>query len=314
MYTPYRSATLLVNPAARGVRGRIDPDRIARYLRKASLRVELAIPDSAAGATEAAAKAAERGDDIVFAVGGDGSARDAALGLAGSHTALAAVPAGTVNIWAKETGLPAGVRAAIDAHLEGQTVRVDLGRSDTGSGFLLMASLGWDAEVTRRVSPGLKRRLGDIAYMLEGLRTVPFLRPTPTTWRTGGDQRSEDVAVMVISNTRLYGGLVRFAPGALADDGQLDIVALCPKSALDTARLSARLAASHVIGDSRVMHERAAEVVIETAGIPLQLDGDFAGETPVRLWVDPGALLVSVPAGPLPEILAASTRPPGFDT
>lgn len=312
METPYTSATVLVNPAARGIQ-RADPDRLARYLRKQGLRTTLVVPDSPDAATAAAGEAAVRGDELLFVLGGDGSLRDAALGVAGSGTAVAAVPVGTVNIWAKEAGIPHGVRAAVDAHLGGQVQRIDLGRAN-GSCFLLMASVGWDAEVARRVNPGWKRKLGDVAYMLEAARTLPRLRPVRTRWRTT-TAHEDGVALMVISNTRLYGGLVKFAPGALADDGLLDVVALCPTNAFETARLSARLALARVGDDVRTIVERAEEVHVETPALPVQLDGDYFGETPMTFRVDRGALLVSVPAGPLPAIIAGDEwRTTGFET
>jgi diacylglycerol kinase family enzyme len=51
-----------------------------------------------------------------------------------------------------------------------------------------------------------------------------------------------------------------------------------------------------------VLEHRAKEIRIETPGIPVQLDGDYVSETPMTFSSDPGALLVSVPAGPLPAI------------
>ena len=138
-------------------------------------------PDGAVRPLEAireAAQSATRGDDLLFVIGGDGSVRDAALGLAGSNTALAAVPAGTVNIWAKEAGIPNGLRAAVDAHITGQSVHIDLGRA-AGQCFLLMAGIGWDAQVARNVAPWLKRHLGDIAYIIQAGWMLPQLRPPP---------------------------------------------------------------------------------------------------------------------------------------
>ncbi|MCK9519551.1 MAG: diacylglycerol kinase family lipid kinase, partial [Dehalococcoidia bacterium] len=267
MTTPYRRATFIVNPAARGIAKRLpEPLRAVRYLRKQGIETQLVVPESSADATDAARKSAERGDDLLFVAGGDGSVRDAALGLAGSSTALAAVPAGTVNIFAREVGLPRGIRAAIDAHLSGQRTRMDLGRvADTC--FLLMASVGWDAEVVRRVNPSLKRRFGDLAYMFQTAITVPRLQPAPARWRTDETEYEDQLAVIVIANTRLYGGLVEFAPEAYADDGLLDMVALCPHTVLDGARLSARLAVSRLEGDARVVHQRGETVVVETPGL-----------------------------------------------
>lgn len=312
MNTPYRSATLLVNRAARGS-SRVEPERIARYLRKQGVETQLVLPESAEAGTAAAHKAAERGDELLFVAGGDGTLRDAALGLAGSDTALAALPVGTVNIWAREVGIPHGLRAAVDAHLTGQLRRIDLGRAD-GSCFLLMASLGWDAEIVRKVRPSWKKRLGDAAYMLEAARTIPRLRPSRTHWRTDGTEHDEEIALMVISNTRLYGGLVKFAPEALADDGRLDVVALCPKNPFEVLRLSGRLALSRVEEDVRSVVERADEVQVTTARLPVQLDGDYFGETPMTFHVERGALLVSIPGGPLPAILGGDQPPAGFDT
>ncbi|MCC7366755.1 MAG: diacylglycerol kinase family lipid kinase [Dehalococcoidia bacterium] len=307
MQPPYRSATLLVNPAARGVARRVpEPERIVRYLRHRGLEAQLVTPGSALEATAAAEAAAARGDDLLFVAGGDGSVRDAALGLAGSDTALAALPAGTVNIWARETGVPRGIRAAVDAHLAGQTAHVDLGRAD-GHCFLLMASAGWDAAVARRVSPRLKRRLGDVAYMLQGAKMAPRLRPIPACWHTDGAAHEGRVGVLVVSNTRVYGGKVQFSPGAFADDGLLDVVAACPGSPWAVARLGARLARGRIAADPAATAEVAHEVTIDTPGIPYQLDGDYAGESPVTFRADPGALRVSLPAGPRPAILAPQT-------
>ncbi|MGH2610847.1 MAG: diacylglycerol/lipid kinase family protein, partial [Tepidiformaceae bacterium] len=187
--------------------------------------------------------------------------------------------------------------------LAGRTVCVDLGRAD-GRPFLLMASAGWDAGIVRDVSLGLKRRIGDLAYGVRAALAMPRLRPTPAQWEIDGTRHHGSLALMVVSNTRLYGGRVRFTPLALADDGQLDVVALCPDGPLDVARMSGRLLMRRVAGDGHVQAARAAAVVLETAGIPVQLDGDYAGETPVRFSVDPGALTVSIPAGAQPEILS----------
>lgn len=300
--TRLRSATLLVNPAARGVGKDFDASRIVRYLEKRGLPTHLVIPDSSASATREARMAAERGDSILFVVGGDGSVRDAALGLAGSETALAAVPSGTVNIWARESGIPSGLRKSIDAHLEGQSVHMDLGRAGDHC-FLLMAGIGWDAEIAGKVHHGLKKRIGDIAYMLQAAATAPFLRPTRVQWTTNGDQVEEELAWMVLGNTRLYGGKIHITRDAVIDDGLLDVVALCPHSFSETVRLAGKLALGKR-NDDRMITFRTPELHIQTAGIPVQLDGDPVGETPMSFSVDPGALLVSVPAGELAPIFA----------
>jgi diacylglycerol kinase family enzyme len=80
------------------------------------------------------------------------------------------------------------------------------------------------------------------------------------------------------------------------------MIAMCPPHPWDGARIAARLAVNRVHGDRHVMEAQVAEVRIETPGLAVQLDGDYAGETPMTFSVDAGALRVSVPAGPLAPI------------
>lgn len=298
--TMQRRATLIVNPAARGVPRRFDPARVAAYLATRGVHAEVAVPPTPAGATEAARAAAEQGHDLCFVIGGDGSLRQAAEGLAGSGTALAAVPAGTVNIWAREAGIPRGIRAAIDCHLGGQVVPMDLGRAD-GHAFLLMAGIGWDAEIAAAVNPAWKRAAGDLAYILEGLLHLPALRTRRTRWRADGALCEETLAWMVLGNTRLYGGRIRLTPGARIDDGLLDAVAFCPHGPGETLAMAARVLAGQRRGQ-HIVAGRFAEVAVETPGLPVQLDGDPVGETPMTFRAERGALLVSLPAGPLPDL------------
>ena len=310
--TAPRRATFLVNPSARGVAKRLDPDRAIRYLRKQGLDTLLQTPESPDDMTAMASASAARGDDLLFVAGGDGSLRDAARGLAGSNTALAPVPAGTVNVFAREIGLPLGVRTAIDAHLHGRIVRIDLGRAGDAHGnegagpFLLMASAGWDAAIVRDVSLGVKRRMGDLAYALKAATSLQRLRTRPATWQVGDELHAGPLALMVVSNTRLYGGRFRFAPLALADDGLLDMVALCPRNAFDTLRMSARIVLRRAAGDPQALSARASAIAIDTPGLPVQLDGDYAGDTPMSFTVDHAALAVSIPAGPSPAILSSA--------
>jgi diacylglycerol kinase (ATP) len=294
-------ATVLVNPAARRVREGSDGGRIVRYLAQRGVEARLVVPGSPGDAARSAEESAARGDDLLFVAGGDGSLRDAALGLAGSATAIAAVPLGTVNILARELGIPRGLEAALDAHLGGQSVHMDLGRAD-GRCFLLMAGVGWDAEVARRVSYSLKRRVGDLAYVLQAAWMLPRLRPADALWSAGGERFQEPLAWMILGNTRLYGGRIRVTGEAAVDDGELDVIALCPDDIVDGARLALKVATGRVRNDARVLERRTNEIRLETPGIPVQLDGDYVAETPMTFSVDAGALLVSVPAGPLPAI------------
>lgn len=300
---PSRSlaATVLVNMAARGVAGKFDSQRVLAHLADSGVEARVFTPPSAEAMAREAREAALRGDDFLFVVGGDGSLRVAAGGLAGSNTALAPIRAGTANVLAHEIGVPRGTRKAIDAHLAGQRVRMDIGRAG-GLPFLLMAGVGWDAVVARNVPVGLKRLAGPFAYIAEGAWMLPRLRTRPVRWSCDGETLEEPLAVMVIGNTRLYGSVVHVTPRAMADDGLLDVCALSPRRPADGTRISAKLLVHRHETDSRTFFARAREVLVDTPGLPVQIDGDYAAETPLRFSVEPRALVLSVPPGKLPAI------------
>ena len=106
---------------------------------------------------------------------------------------------------------------------------------------------------------------------------------------------------MVLGNTRLYGGKVRLTAEAVIDDGQLDGIAFFPTNVGETLRLAGKVALGK-LDDPRLSTFRAESVSIETPGLPVQLDGDHIGETPMQFTVERAGLLVSVPAGPLKPI------------
>src|SRR5207248_6541696 len=135
--SPYRNspapgtvqATLIHNPAA-GPRSRavdLEAVRTALSARGWVLRVEATAGPAAAMAL--AREAVERGDDAVIVAGGDGTINEVIQALAGTTVPLGVLPVGTVNVWAREIGLPARPVAAAKALADGAYRSVDLGRA-----------------------------------------------------------------------------------------------------------------------------------------------------------------------------------------
>ena len=298
-----RTAHVLVNPAARKVR-RFDPEAALRRLDAHGIDAILEAPRSPEAFARAARRAVDRAVDLLFVAGGDGTMRLAGGELVGAATALAPLPLGTANILTTESGLPGRWERAIDAHAGGQRVRMDVGLAN-GEIFLLMAGIGWDAAIASRVRRDLKHGLGALAYILEAAKAIPGLRPRPLQMDIDGRDFGGDWGLIVLSNTRLYGGLVHFAPEASAVDGLLDVCAAGPRRPGQGTALATRLATNRLREQPGLHLDRAAEVNIPTPGAPVQLDGDVVGETPMRFTVMPQALLLSVPSGPLPALFRA---------
>ena len=302
---------ILLNPAARRAPSEAALRAAAAPLAARGWRFGLQSTRGPGDAERIAAEAAADGCDAVLAVGGDGSAHEAANGLAGTATALGVVPAGTANVWAREAGVPRGAARALAFLEAARAVRVDLGRVATADGrerrFLLMCSAGLDAEVVRRLAAGGagKRLLGRARYAAAGLAHGARAAPARATVEAGGERVEGDLLFAVAGNTRLYGGVARLTGAARADDGLLDVVAFTGRGLGDRLRLTARALRGGL--DRRagggVAYLRAAGARIEAERpLAVQADGEYLGVTPAAIAVEPLALTVLIAPGPNPLI------------
>lgn len=292
-----KRACLIVNPAARTLP---PPDRLATasaWLRLHGWTVEEHGTRAAGHAQEIARAAAERGCGAVIVVGGDGMVNDAVNGIAGSPTALAVIPAGTANVWAGEVGLPRHPAAVARLLDHGHVHRIDLGMVNDRY-FLLMASLGVDSVVVSAISPWAKRTFGRLAYATRGVYQAASFPAVRARVRLDGEQLAAELLMLVVGNTRSYGGVITIANRAVADDGLLDVV-LYNGSGL--GRFTGYLARTFIGRHARApgtLYRRAQRIEVETeTPLPVQADGDVVTTTPARFSVRPRALSVIVPPG-----------------
>lgn len=287
-------AALIYNPVARGA------PKLER-LRAAAGGVagwEIAIESTTAAghATELARRAAAERYDAAIACGGDGTVNEVANGLASSTTALAVVRGGTTNVWAKEIAVPKDPRRALALLAEGETRTVDLGRAGERY-FLLMAGIGLDGAIVRDISPAAKRRLGAAAYVLSGLRKAIDYRPADADLIAETEAISGPVYWALLGNTRSYGSVLSITDRARIDDAALDFVLLRRGGLARLLWLLPFVLLHRHRSRAHVLSRALASLDVRTAGLPVQIDGEYLGETPLRFAVAPGALRVIVPKG-----------------
>ncbi len=252
---------------------------------------------SASGdAIDMAHDAAQRGIEYVFACGGDGTMNEVANGLAGSETAMATIRGGTANVWAKELGVPKKLSASISAIATGDVHTMDLGRAGDRC-FLLMAGVGFDASILRRVSPGLKRRLGAAAYALPSIGRAFGHRAVDAELVTDGEPESSPLYWLLLGNTRNYAGVLDLTHMARPDDGLLDSLLLEHGGLPRLAWLALWALFRRHQNRAGVVYKKAGLVEVRTPGLPVQIDGEYLGETPMTFSVVPRALKVIVPHG-----------------
>jgi diacylglycerol kinase (ATP) len=305
-------ARIIVNPVSGSVRG-VDPLRdlreTAQWLTRRGVPTELVATRAAGHATDLAREAVDAGMDIVIAAGGDGTVNNVVQALAGTTTALGVLPMGTVNVWARESGIPLTTSEAREVLLNGVRRRIDLGRAGARY-FLMMAGIGVDAEVIRRVEGNWLKRMGLklIDYALTAGMLGLTQRPAHVRFRLNGRRRSTHALMLIVGNTRLYGGALTFTQQAVADDGLLDVMLIGGGGIWHRVRVASRAVMRHQSLGPQTRYIRCRGIWLESSpSLPVQVDGEYMGRLPMMFSIEPAALTVIVPpTSPLPLF----SRPP----
>ncbi|HMO58810.1 MAG TPA: diacylglycerol kinase family lipid kinase, partial [Roseiflexaceae bacterium] len=243
-----------------------------------------------------AREAAALGYDLVVAAGGDGTINEVVNGLAGTQTALAPLPAGTVNVWAREIGLPLNPRATAEALLHARIRRIDLGRAGDRY-FLLMAGVGFDAAVVNQVRSSETRRFGIFAYLIRISETARRFRGVRAQITIDGRRVRRRVLLVVLGNSQLYGGVMKMTARATIDDGLLDVCIIKGTSLLSAPRIVLAILLQRHTVDPSIEYYRARTVSVDArTTMPVQVDGDHIGTTPMSFEAVPGALSVLMPS------------------
>ncbi len=295
-------ALFIVNPVARGAPPQEKLRRALVWLESRGWQAELTLTERKGHAIDLAREAAQGGFAAVVACGGDGTVNEVANGLATSDTPLAVVRGGTANVWAKEVKIPRDPLKAVRLLCEGEKRRIDLGLAEPPAGegryFLLMAGVGLDGHVVSRVPDDFKQRLGAAAYVLHGLREALRYRSSETTVIIDGEPLTIDLTWLLVGNTRSYGAVIDITRHARADDGLLDVYAFSGHGIRRMAMHGLRILARRHDRAPNVFYRQAQTVELPSPCVlPVQVDGDYLGMTPLTLRVVPNALSVVVPAG-----------------
>src|SRR5260221_8367269 len=254
-----KQAMLVLNPRAGQNLAKIT-DVLAVFA-AAGWKTDLALKEYGGQTMNLATKAAQAGDDLVIAYGGDGTLNQVVNGVMhakGGHSIVGLIPGGTANVWAGEISMPGDpVKAALTL-VESDARKVDIGHVEVEGlafpaahsegqqqskpkrrrkakttprakdHFLLMAGLGIDAAVMGHVSKTLKYRVGPLAVGVSAAQELPAQHPFPVEIRAGSADvlwKGEALQV-VIGNTRQYANIVQMTPDDYIDDGNLDVCVL----------------------------------------------------------------------------------------
>ncbi|MCY3890277.1 MAG: diacylglycerol kinase family protein, partial [bacterium] len=282
---------LLVNPHASSVTARTQV--VIQKALDADHDVALAATRRRGHASRLAHEAVSDGYDVVAVLGGDGTLNEAVNGVAGSDVALAPLPGGSTNVFARTIGLPDDPVEAAAMLLEtlaaGHIKRVGVGQVN-GRYFLFHAGVGYDAAVVQQVErkAGLKRYANHALFAYAAvdtwLRHYDRSRPRFTVYHPDGETATGQFAICLNTNPYTYLGSRPFnvMPDATLD-APLSMVTLRSLRATRLLRTAASaLGYGPPVAAHRHVHSRTDvtnAVVASDTPFPYQLDGDYLGET-----------------------------------
>jgi len=298
----------LVNPAsANGSTGRRWPE-LARRAAAAGLEGATLFSERQGHLAELAREAALDGAELLVVVGGDGSVNEVVNGLAGlgRQPAVAVVPRGTGWDFSRTFGIPRKIDDAVQIALQGDVRTIDLGRasyrawdgSDATAWFANVASAGMSGAIAKRANETTKALGGKASYLWATFAVFSGWEATEIEVAVDGERRAGPMFDVVIANGRFFGGGLEICPEAEPDDGLFDVLTIGDVTKRDLVQTMPKMyRGTHLPHPKAELLRGSSVTVTSETPLPIELDGEQPGTTPVTFEVTAGALRLRVPRG-----------------
>ena len=218
--------------------------------------------------------------DLVVCCGGDGTLNIVAGAMyeAGSDTLIGYIPGGTTNDFANSRRIDTYAVGAAKQIVGGVVRDTDLGIHN-GKPFVYVAAFGMFSEVSYLTSRELKKNLGHLAYLLEGLKSISSAKPYALKIKYDGGEIEGDFILGMVSNSRRVAGFeMPIMQNVLYDDGEMELILVRhPKTPAELQKLMNSLV-MQTPDDNMVYILKSRKVeVISNVELPWTLDGEYGG-------------------------------------
>ncbi len=276
----YKEITFIINPKS-GTQSKDEiPGLIDELIDHTRFKYKVCYTQYAGNAAELAKTCAEQGDDIVVAVGGDGTVNEVARSLVHTKTALGIIPCGSGNGLARHLCIPMDIRKAISIINQCQIEAFDYGVIN-GLPFFCTCGMGFDAFISLKFAEAGKR--GPVTYVENVLKEG--LKYKPETYEIIDDSgvNSYKAFLIACANASQYGNNAYIAPGATMKDGKMDVIIMEPFDALDAPQIAADLFMKTLGNNSKIKTFRTEHLTIHRQqsgaihydGDPIMTDNDI---------------------------------------
>jgi diacylglycerol kinase (ATP) len=293
-----------VNPAsAGGSTGKRWPE-IARRAAELGLEGDALFSEGPGHLRQLAGAAVAGGATLVVAVGGDGTVNEIVNGLGtGCRAKLALIPRGTGTDFARTFDIPTKVDRAIAVALSGETRSIDLGRcsyrawngSAQQAAFANVASVGMSGVIAKRVNES-ERGLAKLSYLVATLSVFARWHNTPVRVSVDDETRGGLMEDVVVANCRYFAAGMKICPEADPDDGLFDVLLIGDITKRDLVLTLPKIYRGTHLPHPKAELLRGRTVTVDSdVPLPVELDGEQPGTTPVTFEILPRALRLRVP-------------------
>lgn len=247
-----------------------------------------------------ALKCNEKDYDFITVVGGDGTINEVVSGMVESHKSipLCILAAGTVNDFANYLNLPTDINGVCNLINNFHTVCCDVGKIDNHY-FMNVAAGGMFSDVSFTVSKTDKKRLGPLAYYLNGLANLPSQLNTNIELKIILDDINvieEEAKMFMVTNTNRVGGFENIIPLADIQDGLLDLIIIKKCSVTDLVALSKDYILKKHANSPFIAYFQAKKIEIcSKQEVIIDIDGEKGSLLPVTIEVINQAINILIP-------------------
>ena len=270
-------------------------------IREEGQRLEVCCTWEGGDAARFAQEAMQDGIEVLVAGGGDGTINEVVNGILSADTApemaLAVLPLGTANDFARGCGIPLDPHEALKHAIESEPVKIDI-PSANGVYFANVASGGFGAEVTVGTNPQLKKAMGGGAYALTGIVTAAKMTPYSGRVVAADDSAEGSFIAMAVGNARQAGGGFQVTPNALLNDGLMDVMFIADFQTKELGLVIQELQDFANTDNMFVHYRQVSGFEIEVSGkLPINLDGEPHRWDHIKFEILPKCLPVVLPEG-----------------
>jgi diacylglycerol kinase (ATP) len=213
------------------------------------------------------------------------------------------IPRGTGEDFARALGVPGDFDAALAVARDGRVRTIDAGRAGYASRegeaeafFCSMAGVGMSGAVARRLGTTTKALGGRIAGVIATFAVFSRWTNVELLVEVGEERREGVMQDVLVANTEYHNGGMRLCPDASPDDGLFDVLLIGDVTKRDLVLTLPKLyRGTHLPHPKAELLQGTTVTVDAPEALPIELDGEQPGTTPVRFEIVPRALRVRVP-------------------